>query len=100
MGGAGAIEIYLALAGATWEGFIALRYAASEAICKSFNGPPCDEANAGMRVPALPAVIQVRLDQLFHGPSKASLRGFSRILALAQETRAGHSPVKGLQYSA
>src|ERR1039458_7992578 len=39
---------------------MAFKYAASEAICMSLSGPPCEVANAGMSVPALPAVIQVR----------------------------------------
>src|ERR1035437_10259946 len=52
--------LHLAGTGGACGGMAAFKYAASEAICMSLNGPPCEVANAGMSVPALPGVIQVR----------------------------------------
>ena len=46
--------------GGTCDGIVAFKYAASEAICMSESGPPCDVANAAMSVPGLPKPIQVR----------------------------------------
>src|ERR1019366_127463 len=52
--------LHLAGTGGACGGMAAFKYAASEAICMSLNGPPCGVANAGMSVPGVPAVIQVR----------------------------------------